>query len=445
LWLKPMTAPGPGTSLQHFRLDRLLARGGMGEVYLGYDTSLERQVAVKLILPQFAKEPGFLDRFLREARAQARIAHSNVVQVYYVGIANEVVFMAMELVDGGDLASLAEKNGAFSWKEALTHLLGLAEGLKEAHRLGIIHRDIKPQNILLDRFGLAHLADFGLAAPVGSSSAQVTLPKLPVAPSLPKLTQMGTVMGTPAYMSPEQARGAELDQRSDIYALGACFYELLSGKAPTTAGTLAALQQFHSGPPPALLAQVAPHIPRPFALVIDRCMARDVSQRYADYDALIDALKAAAPRPMVTASSVSRVLAWAIDVSLFASVTRFTFEYFSVAGFICLVAWWFLGAALTGSSPGQWMMRLTLRTAEDQRVSVPRLLARFAAQHLWLLFAGLLLTSLYSSSSLTSAWAALTALFGLVSLVGSGLALTEPLRRTLVDRLTSARVLVDVR
>ena len=438
-----------GASLQHFRLDRLLARGGMGEVYLGYDTSLERPVAVKLILPEFARQRDFMDRFLREARAQAQVAHSNVVQVYFVGLAGEMVFMAMELVDGGDLAGLIEQRKApLDWKEAITHLLGLAEGLREASRLRIVHRDIKPQNILLDRFGLAHLADFGLAAPVGTSTptgtgdAAATRPMAGAA--LPKLTQLGAVMGTPAYMSPEQTRGQALDHRSDIYSLGATFYELVGGRVPTQAHTLHALQEFHAGPPPPKLSRLVPHLPRPFADVIDRCMARDVAERFQTYDGLIAALRAAAPKPMVTASSVVRVLAWLIDLFVFLGAFRFTYQAFALAGVLTLAVFWLGGAALTGSSPGQWMMRLALRSVDDRRLSWGHLALRFVLQHGALAFFSLVAAALYQSSS-PVLWLALGVVFALLAWGGSALAFFGPERRTLVDRLTGARVIVDVR
>ncbi len=446
----PQHRPAVGTDfLQHFRLDRLLARGGMGEVYLGYDTQLERPVAIKVVRPEFVQQPGFLDRFLREARAQAQVAHSNVVQVYFVGQAGESAFMAMELVDGGDLATLVEQKGLLSWRDALKHMLGIAEGLQEAARLGIIHRDIKPQNIMLDRNGVAHLADFGLAAPVNATRLEVALGDETTATTttanLPKLTQFGMVMGTPAYMAPEQARGEELDHRADIYALGASFYELLGGRSPNEAGTLASLQAFHQGKPPPLLRTLQPGVPKPLAAVIDRCMEREKGKRFESYEQLIEALEAARPRPVVTASSTVRVLAWAIDAGVFAVVARSTLKISPFIAIATLAAWWLAGAAVTGSSPGQYMMRLCLRTLDDERVPMPRLLMRLGLQHGWLVFGSLFISAAYSGGGLTEVLAIVATLLFLLGVGGSLAALGHPMRQTVVDRLTSSRVRVDVR
>lgn len=428
--------------LNHFRLDRELASGGMGAVYLGFDESLQRPVAIKVIRPELAKQQSFLDRFVREARAQAQVTHSNVVQVFFVGQERDVVFMAMELVDGGSLGGKK-----ITWQEALKHMRGLAEGLREAARLNIIHRDIKPANILLDRFGLAHLADFGLAAPVFSRETGEPMSKSPTSTaSLPQLTQVGSVMGSPPYMSPEQARGDQLDVRTDIYGLGATFYELLTGKAPTQAVTLMELEKFMSGPPPPTLQSMKLELPRRVAALIDKCMERDLTKRFQNYDELIAAIDAAAPRPIIPAPTVPRVLSWLVDVAVFAAATRFTLQVWPLLGFLALLGWVVMGTLVVGSTPGQWMMRLKLRRPPDLRVPFGRALLRFALQHGWLAFASLTVASIYSSSgALLFVWAGLGALLFLVGVAGSVAALFSKDRRTLADRLSGTRVLVDVR
>ncbi len=447
-----MTEPLPLTQeanrpryLNHFRLDKVLAAGGMGEVYLGFDTSLQRQVALKVIRPEFAAEPSFAERFLREARAQAQIAHSNIVQVYFVGQEQQTLFIAMELVDGGSLADLLEQGKKLSWQDAVRHMRGLAEGLREAARLNIIHRDIKPANILLDRFGLAHLADFGLAAPVNHKEAPAPAEQMTGA-ALPKLTQLGAVMGSPPYMSPEQARGEVLDVRTDLYALGATFYELICGEPPTRAVTIVELIAFVQGPPPKKLTVREPRISTALARVIDRLMERDISRRFQTYDALIAALDDAAPRPEVPASAMQRILAWLIDVAIFAAAARPTVQLFAPTGFIALACWGVLGFLVVGSTPGQWMMRTVLRRPGDLKVSLPRRLARFTLQHGWLLFLSLTLASLYGSEgSATAVWAGLAGLGFAAGVLGSLAALFSKQRRTLIDILTGTQVLVDVR
>lgn len=446
------TDPASGISaskyLHHFRLDKVLGRGGMGEVLLGFDTSLRRPVAIKVIRSDLAQRSEFVDRFLREARAQAQVTHSNVAQVYYVGQENDSLYLVMELLEGPSLADYLGRDKKLSWQDAVRHMQGLAEGLGEAARLNMIHRDIKPHNILLDRFGLAHLADFGLAAPVNTQDTEApTLREGPGNVALPKLTMVGAIMGSPAYMSPEQSRGEVLDVRSDIYALGATFYELMCGQPPNTGATLGALKLFFEGPPPPKLRDLAPWVPAPFADIIDRCLSRDKTQRFANYDELREALQRAQPKPIIAAPIVSRVLSWGLDLAVFASVTALTRAYFPLLGFIALFLWVMGGLLALGASPSQWMMRLALRRRPDQPVGGLRGLVRFALQYGALAFAVLLANSLYESSSETlhTLYAALTGVFALIGLGGAAAALFSKERRTLVDRLTQTVVLVDVR
>jgi hypothetical protein len=447
---EPTLPPVRKQYLNHFRLDRVLAAGGMGEVYLGFDESLQRPVALKVIRPELARQQSFLDRFIREARAQAQVTHSNVVQVFFVGQERDVVFIAMELVDGGSLHDLLHKSEKkLAWQDALKHMRGLAEGLNEAARLNIIHRDIKPANILLDRFGLAHLADFGLAAPVYSRDMSEESTETEIKPltsaSLPKLTQVGAVMGSPPYMSPEQARGDELDVRTDIYGLGATFYELLSGKAPTNAATLMELEKFMKGPPPPRLQDLATDLPRRFAAVIDRCMERELSKRFQTWDELIAALDAATPRPIVPAGSGPRVLSWLIDLTVFAAVTRVTLQMAPLLGFLALALWVLAGGALLSASPGQWMMRLKLRRPPDLRAPPWRVWLRFLLQHGWLAFGALAVAALYrGGEGLAYAWAGAAALLFALGVLGSVAKLFNKDGRTLVDLLSGTRVLVDV-
>jgi predicted Ser/Thr protein kinase len=443
-WTGPALDVPP--TLNHFRVDRELARGGMGAVYLGHDTSLDRPVALKVILPGLASQQSFTERFLREARAQARITHSNVVQVFYVGEENGMLYMAMELVDGGSLEKRAKQ---LSWEDALKHMRGLAEGLREAARLGIVHKDIKPSNVLLDRFGLAHLADFGLAAPVRSADAAA--PAMPAAGpttsgSLPSFTRVGEVMGSPPYMSPEQAKGQPLDQRSDIYSLGAAFYELMTGRLPNQATTLKELLAFFESPLPTAVS-LCPDIPRRFARIIDRCMERDLSKRFQDWDEVIAALDKAKPRPVIAAPARTRVMAWIIDVAPFAFMAPILGGEMAVYGFLLLPFAYLIGALWLSASPGQWMMRLRTRVPPDLRPGFVRMFVRGTVQHGWTAPAAYLLNAIYTSASQTQTLvvAIIAALLFVPGVLGSVAFFFTRERRTLVDLLSGTRVLLDVR
>lgn len=451
----------PQQFLHHFRIDRTLASGGMGAVYLGYDTSLNRPVAIKVIRPELASMPGFSERFVREAQAQAQIAHSNVVQVYFIGQQQGTFYIVMELVDGGSLAGV----GKLDWKEGIRHMTGLAEGLREAARLGIVHRDIKPANVLVDRFGLAHLADFGLAAAVNAVEPGMghgpTLPpgqsptlhgaggqKTTGGSSLPKLTQVGAIMGSPGYMSPEQAHGQPLDARADMFSLGAAFYELLTGEPPVKADSIPGAQQFYRSvtriPP---VQARAKDVPGPFAKVIDRCLELDPQKRFADYDALLMALERAAPEPMVPATPLQRLLSFALDVAVYAAVTRFTVQTFPLAGFAALAAWVAVGAIWLQATPGQWLMRLHLRTTADTEPKLMACALRFLLQHGALAFAALTVSAIYRSAGegLTLAYFVAAVALAALSLLGSLGALFTRRKQALHDLLTRTMVLVNTR
>jgi uncharacterized RDD family membrane protein YckC len=339
-------------------------------------------------------------------------------------------------------------------------MTGLAEGLREASRLGIVHRDIKPANVLLDRFGLAHLADFGLAAaaeipePVTGSSDTLapgqspTLTGQKISSSLPKLTQVGAIMGSPGYMSPEQAHGKPLDARADIFSLGATFYELLTGDPPVRAETIPGAQEFYAknaAVPP--VREKNRGVPKKFAAVIDRCLRFDPAARYQHYDALLKDLAAAAPEPMVPATVIQRLLAYALDVAVFGAVTWPTFLRWPPLGFAAMALWVSGGAALLHATPGQWLMRLHLRTIRDTEPSPFRAFIRFALQHGWLLFAALTANAIYGSGGevrMNAAFAG-AVLLGAPSLLGSLAALFTRRKQALHDRLTGTMVLLNTR
>jgi serine/threonine protein kinase len=432
----------PGSLLKHFRIDRQLASGGMGEVYAGFDTSLNRPVALKIIRPALARDRAFLVRFVREAQAQANVVHPRVVQVYFVGEDQGVWFMAMQLVDGGSLQDALEGDNSLNWQQVATHFVGLAEGMAEAARLNIIHRDIKPANILVDRYGIAHLADFGLATAPGAKDPSGTHVRGALAWT-ETVTHVGTVVGTLPYMAPEQLRGEALDQRADVYGLGATMYHLLSGRPPLQAGTPAEALQILSGGLPPIRAR-APATPKALARIVDRCLSADPGARYPTHAELARSLRTAAPQPEVRPVFLVRLLSALLDLLPFAVLLRFTYGWAPWIAPCSLLLSLGLGHLLLGATPGQWLMRLRVRTTGDGDLSPARAAARALLQY------GAFFPLAFTLSALYTRGAAVVNLLGLVTVLWAGLALLGALPSlvrgpTLVDRLTRTRVLVDVR
>jgi len=226
----PKPAPKKVTQIGDFRLRKKLGQGGMGEVFLATQVSLDRDVALKVLSKELAKRPGFVERFLREARSMAKIDHPNAVRVYAAEAHRGLHFVAIEYVDGRSMQDWMNELGRLSVGDALHVVLRCADALKHAHELNLIHRDIKPDNILVTKKGVVKLSDFGLAKALDEEDMS--------------LTQSGTGLGTPLYMAPEQARNAKtVDHRADIYALGVTLYYFLTGKHPFAGDTVVELIQ----------------------------------------------------------------------------------------------------------------------------------------------------------------------------------------------------------
>jgi hypothetical protein len=257
-----------GKTIADFRILRRLGQGGMGEVYLAEQVSLRRHVALKVLRPEFlAADPTALERFKHEAQAVARATHANIVQVYAWGEADGVCWMALEFVEGRNLKDYLARKGPPELLLALSIMRQVAAALQRAAELGIVHRDVKPENILLTRKGEVKVADFGLSRSLTGTTSL-------------NLTQSGVTMGTPLYMSPEQVEGKPLDPRSDIYSLGVTCWHMLAGQPPFRGESAfeVALQQVRSEPPP--LAQVRPDLPPGLCAVVHKMMAKDPAQRY---------------------------------------------------------------------------------------------------------------------------------------------------------------------
>ncbi len=263
-----------------YRLDSRLGVGGMSTVYLAFDQRLERSVAVKLLAEHLADDPAFVSRFRREALSAARLVHPNIVQVFDFGFdeAQHQHFIVMEHVSGRSCAELLRDRGRLEVDEGVEIIAQACRGLDYAHRNGVIHRDVKPGNLLVSDAEVVKLADFGIARATDQSS----------------ITQVGSVLGTAAYLAPEQARGEEAGPRADIYSLGVVTYQLLSGRLPYEATSLTelALKQQREAPMP--LERLNPQVPRTLSLAVAMALALEKSRRPVDAAAFAEALRAGA-------------------------------------------------------------------------------------------------------------------------------------------------------
>jgi hypothetical protein len=261
-----------------YLLERELGRGGMGVVFLARELSLDRMVAIKLLPPTLATDPAIRERFLREARTAAQLSHPNIVPIYRADTADELVYFAMGFVDGETLAERLASRGPLPPAEAVRILREVAWALAYAHARGVVHRDVKPENIMLERgTGRVTVTDFGIARDVRASA----------------LTADGMVMGSVHYMSPEQVAGTDIDGRSDLYALGVVAFQLLSGKLPFDAPQASAVLLMQATRPAPSLLDRAPTVPPALAQVVDRCLRKDPAERYDTGEALAEALSRA--------------------------------------------------------------------------------------------------------------------------------------------------------
>ncbi len=298
---QPNSPLPPGTRLAHFEIRRPLGEGAMGVVYEAYDTSLDRAVAVKVVHAIHATNPDVNARFLEEPRLAARVVHDHLAHVYFVGITDGRPFYAMELVAGRTLERLVIDDGAMPIGRAVDVLVQIAKGLAAVHAAGLVHRDVKPGNVLVSVEGRVKLTDFGLSKPLGGVSGR---------------TEMGSVIGTPEYMSPEQCRGETVDARTDIYALGLTAYVMLTGAKPWSGSTLGALlDQQMNAPLPSVVAR-RPDLPPDVDTVLGRLTSKNRAERpatMADVAVLLERLR---PRTIVSAPIVARGAAFAIDLSV---------------------------------------------------------------------------------------------------------------------------------
>ncbi|MHC5012256.1 MAG: protein kinase domain-containing protein [Planctomycetota bacterium] len=286
----------PGVLLAHYRLEEVLGEGAMGVVYRAHDTALDRPVAIKVLKPDVSEDSSLLDRFVREARAAARVNDPHLTHIYFVGQQDEHDFFAMEFVEGKDLEAHVEEQGPLPLEAALDVLIQAAQGLHAAHGGGVVHRDVKPSNIILRPDGVAKVTDFGLA-----KSAGVDV----------DATQAGQILGTPTFMSPEQCKGEKVSPRTDVYALGLTAWYVLAGRAPFPGPSVGT---------PAL------------GTALRRMCAKDPAERPGDMAEVVALLEAARPREIIPAPLTARAVALLFDVALFGLVIA------AVAGVFLLAA-----------------------------------------------------------------------------------------------------------
>ncbi len=261
-----------------YRIERRIGRGGMADVFLARDQLLARDVAVKVLFPEFAVDPKFVERFRREAQSAAGLTHPNIVNVYDWGRFETTYFIAMEYVEGRTLSDICRNGRQIDPGQAAEIASEVAGALGFAHEAGLAHRDIKPANILIGSNGTVKVADFGIARAMNAPVEQ-------------NLTQTGSVMGTASYFSPEQAQGGQPDPRSDLYSLGIVIYEMLAGSTPFAGENAVAIayKQVHDTPSP--LTEINKAVPRPLEAIVEHLMAKSPSDRYQTAGELRDDLK----------------------------------------------------------------------------------------------------------------------------------------------------------
>ncbi|MCK4657109.1 MAG: serine/threonine protein kinase, partial [candidate division Zixibacteria bacterium] len=256
-------ALGPGSNVSHYKIERRIGSGGMGEVYLAEDTALKRGVALKFIPTHLMSVEGARARFKREAQSAAALNHPNIITIYEVSEYQGRPFFAMEHIEGPSLRDLI-KGKELSLSKVLDFAVQISEGLREAHEKGVVHRDIKPSNIVLDKKGRCVILDFGLAVALGDE----------------KLTKTGSTLGTVGYMSPEQAEGGHTDHRSDMFSFGVLIYEMLTCQQPFYRETEAATLQAIVNSKPEPMARFKSDVPEDLQRIVDKALEKDPEMRY---------------------------------------------------------------------------------------------------------------------------------------------------------------------
>ncbi|MCX6576941.1 MAG: serine/threonine protein kinase, partial [Candidatus Aminicenantes bacterium] len=258
-----------------YEIIKELGRGGMGKVYKVLDKEIQEEVALKLLNPEIASDEKTIERFRNELKYARRITHRNVCRMHDINRDKDTYFITMEYVPGEDLKTFIRRTGSLPEDEAVPIAAQVCEGLTEAHRLGVVHRDLKPQNIMIDSDGNVRIMDFGIARSLAAKG----------------VTEAGMIIGTPDYMSPEQVEGMEADARSDIYALGATLYEMVTGRVPFEGDTALIIAMKHKAEIPLSPKEINPQLSEELSTVILKCLEKDREKRYQTAEELLAELR----------------------------------------------------------------------------------------------------------------------------------------------------------
>jgi eukaryotic-like serine/threonine-protein kinase len=297
-----------------FHIEALLGQGGMGRVYKAYDKDLDRTVAIKVLQPELASDPVAMQRFKQELLLASKISHRNILRIHDLGEADGVKFISMAFIEGRDLHGILQEQGRLPMERVLNLARQLCEALEAAHAEGVVHRDLKPQNALVDKSDHLYVMDFGLAKSVEASLAG--------------MTRTGAYLGTPRYMAPEQVEGLPVDQRADIYAMGLIFYEMVTGDVPFTGESALQVMFQRVKEKPKNPKQLNPELPDYFANIIMRCLEKEPERRYQsarEVLADLDAARAPAALPMRVALPQLGRRWWMVGAGVVALAIALTF------------------------------------------------------------------------------------------------------------------------
>jgi uncharacterized RDD family membrane protein YckC/predicted Ser/Thr protein kinase len=429
----------PGTPLAHYVVRRPIGTGAMGTVYEAHDTALDRTVALKVVNPHLAGDPDIAERFAREARAAARANHANLTHVYFVGKADGRPFYAMEYVPGVNLEERIAKGGPLPLADAIDILVQAAKGLEAAHATGVVHRDVKPSNLMVLPDGRVKVTDFGLSKSLLAD---------------PGATQAGQVMGTPFYMSPEQCRGEATDPRTDVYALGLTGWFLLTGRPAFANPSVGAVLNDQINKPLPSLAAARADLPPAADDVLRTLCAKDPAARPKSMREVVRLLESVRPRVVRPAPFATRGAAFAIDAFLLSIVgSALSSATTHLGGWLGLEEgfWGRLGFAIAlatiafGSqwgmerwydgSVGKQLLGIAVVDENGARPSNARLLARFFVR-----FPGFVAMLIPESGGLLGKIDFVLNILQLVAIAAGMICWPLAKRRTISDLLTRTRV-----